>query len=124
MPRRSVTDPDKELERLDKLAGLLDTAIGIPGTRFSIGLDGLAGLIPGIGDTATLAASLWIVYQAGRLGAPTGVVARMLLNVGLDYAIGLVPVAGDLFDIAWKANRRNVRLLRTALGRDRMPGTG
>lgn len=100
------------MQRLQRLADLLDAAIGIPGTRFRIGLDGVIGLLPGIGDGATLVAGLWIVHRAHRLGIPKRLVARMLANVGIDALIGAVPVAGDLFDVFWKANQRNMRLLR------------
>lgn len=103
------------LERLEWLANLLDTAVVIPGTRFRFGLDGLVGLVPGVGDAITTGISFWIVYEARQLGAPLGLVARMIGNVTIDGAFGAVPVVGDAFDIMWKANRRNVALLREHL---------
>lgn len=108
---RTDSEMERELQRLQRLADLLDSALGIPGTRFSIGLDGLIGLVPGIGDSATLVAGLWLVHRAHRLGIPKRLVMRMIANVGIDAAIGAIPVAGDLFDFFWKANQRNMRLL-------------
>jgi hypothetical protein len=108
----------RELERLRKAASLLDTWIRIPGTRLTFGLDGILGfLFPVLGDTATLAAGLWIVARAHRLGIPTPVLMKMLANVGVDYAFGTVPLLGDVFDVFWKANRRNVALLEREIAR-------
>jgi hypothetical protein len=103
------------LERLEWLANLLDTALVLPGTRIRFGLDGLLGLAPGVGDALTTGISLWIVYEAHQLGAPMRLVARMAGNVAVDGLLGAVPVAGDVFDIFWRANRRNVALLRAHL---------
>ena len=108
----------ERIARLDALASLLDTAFFIPGTNIRFGLDGIIGLVPGIGDTVTTALSLWIVYEAHQLGAPAPVLGRMLGNVVLDGVIGAVPVAGDVFDVMWRANRRNVRILREWLDRE------
>ncbi len=106
--------PDEEiaLQRVARLAYWLDDRFRIPGTRRRVGLDGLLGLIPGFGDTATALLASYIVLEAARLGVPRGVIGRMLANVGIDYLIGLVPLVGDLADVAWKANRRNARMLR------------
>jgi hypothetical protein len=121
-------DEELALQRVSRLAYWLDDRFRIPGTRRRIGLDGLLGLIPGIGDTATTLISAYIVLEAGRLGVPKRTIARMLTNVGVDFAIGLVPLAGDLADLAWKANRRNALLLRDHLLADRAgagsPGIG
>jgi len=108
------TDPDiqAELTRLDRLAMLLDARFAIPGTGVRIGIDGMLGLVPGIGDAAPALASLYLVYRASRLRPPARVLVKMLFNVALDWAVGTVPIAGDVFDIAFKANRRNVALLR------------
>ncbi len=108
---------DRELERLDRLATLLDNSIRIPGTGIYIGLDGLVGLIPGFGDALMLLTSLYIVLRALMLGAPLSIVLQMLINVALDFVVGSVPVLGDIFDIAFKANIRNVDLLRNWLSR-------
>src|SRR5687767_9579377 len=98
-------------QRLSQLAWLLDSSIPIPGTRFTIGLDALLGLFPVLGDLLGVLVSSYIVNEAARLGAPRSVLLRMALNVGIEGIIGIVPFAGDVFDAAWKANQRNVRLL-------------
>jgi Domain of unknown function (DUF4112) len=103
------------LQRVARLAYWLDDRFRIPGTRRRIGFDGLLGLIPGIGDTATALIASYIVLEAARLGVPKAMLARMLANVGIDYVLGLVPLVGDLADFAWKANRRNARMLRDHL---------
>jgi Domain of unknown function (DUF4112) len=109
--------PEEEiaLQRVARLAYWLDDRFRIPGTGRRIGLDGLLGLVPGIGDTATTLIAAYIVFEAARLGMPTAMIARMLANIGIDFAIGLVPLVGDLADLAWKANRRNARMLRDHL---------
>jgi hypothetical protein len=106
------TSDESRLRRLDKLAQILDTAFPIPGTRFRVGLDGLLGLIPGVGDTLGAAFSAYIVLEAARLGAPKGILLRMIRNLAVETVVGLVPILGDIFDIAWKANVRNLALLR------------
>lgn len=103
------------MRRLDTFAHLLDRAVRIPGTNWRIGLDGIAGFIPGIGDSVTALVSLYPVLEAWRHGAPPALLLRMLGNVGLDGLVGSVPVAGDLFDVFFKANTRNVALLREHL---------
>jgi len=108
----------ERVARLDALATLLDTAFILPGTNVRFGFDALIGLIPGIGDAITTAISLYIVREAHQLGAPFHVIVRMLANVALDGFIGAVPVVGDAFDVMWRANRRNVRLLREWLARE------
>ena len=104
--------PDaRAVQRLERLARLLDSEFRLPGTRFRFGLDGLVGFIPGIGDAAGLAISSYIVLEAWRLGAPPPILMRMIGNLVVDGAVGAVPIAGDLFDMAWKANKRNMNLL-------------
>ena len=107
------------IARMDALATLLDTALVIPGTNVRFGLDALIGLFPAIGDIITTALSLFIVHEAYQLGAPGHVIARMLGNVALDGVVGLVPLAGDAFDVMFRANVRNVRMLKLWL--DRQP---
>jgi hypothetical protein len=114
---RTASDRRARIARLDKLADLLDTAFTVPGTGIRFGVDSLIGLIPGIGDVATSALGLWIVYEGHQLGAHKHVVARMLGNVAVDATVGAVPLAGDAFDVIWKANRRNLRILREHLAR-------
>ena len=104
-------DSRDALARLRWLAWLLDSSIEIPGTRFKIGLDALIGVIPGLGDVIGVLLSGYIVKEAAKLGVPRTTVARMALNVVIEGLVGMIPLAGDVFDAAWKANQRNVRLL-------------
>lgn len=101
-----------EVERLAKLVRWLDGLVRVPGTKLEFGLDSILGLLlPGVGDALTGAVGLTVVVAAVRRGVPTIVIARMLMNLGIDTALGMVPVAGDVFDLMWKANRRNLELL-------------
>jgi hypothetical protein len=112
------TDPDPPaLRRCRLVARALDDAVRVPGTSFRVGIDPLLGLLPIAGDTVTALASLYVVVEAARLGAPGAVLVRMLLNLALDLVAGSVPVVGDLFDAVWKANSRNVALLERHLDR-------
>ena len=109
---------EERVARLDALATLLDTAFILPGTNVRFGFDALIGLVPGIGDAITTAISLYIVHEARQLGAPAHLILRMLANVAVDGFVGAVPLVGDAFDVLWRANRRNVRLLREWLARE------
>jgi hypothetical protein len=109
----------ERLARLDALSRLFDTAFIVPGTNFRFGLDALIGLVPGIGDAITTAISLYIVNEARALGAPRLLIARMVANVALDGVVGAIPLVGDAFDVAFRANRRNMALLRDHLERTR-----
>jgi hypothetical protein len=100
------------LERLDWMANLMDSAIVLPGTNITVGLDAVIGLVPGVGDTITTVISLWMVKEAHELGAPKHIIARMIGNVALDGLVGAVPLLGDAFDVMFRANRRNIKLLR------------
>jgi hypothetical protein len=102
-------------ERLNWLAWLLDSSIPIPGTRLTIGLDALIGLFPVIGDAVGVVLSSYIVREAAALGAPRSILARMAFSVALEGLVGMIPLAGDVFDAAFKANQRNVRLLNAWL---------
>jgi hypothetical protein len=104
---------EKLIERLRTLTHVLDNAIPIPGTPYRIGLDPLLGLIPGGGDIAGAALSAYIVISAAKLGLPRESLLRMVLNILLEVFVGTVPVLGDLFDVAWKANVKNMELLDT-----------
>lgn len=99
------------IDDLVRLAQLLDNQFVVPGTNFRFGLDSLIGLIPGIGDGVSALISLYIMARAHRLGAPAGLLAKMGVNVAIDTAVGALPIFGDLFDFAFKANVKNVRLL-------------
>jgi hypothetical protein len=105
----------ERIARIDALATLLDAAFVVPGTNIRFGVDALIGLAPGLGDAISTAISLYIVSEARALGAPPTLIARMLANVAMDTAIGAFPLLGDLFDVMWRANLRNVRLLRDHL---------
>jgi Domain of unknown function (DUF4112) len=105
-----TTDPD--LARLDTLAKLLDNQFGIPGTKYRFGIDGLIGLVPYLGDLAGFAVSGVLMRTMVKKGAGPLLMLRMMWNFVLDAVIGIVPVVGDLFDFGYKANRRNVDLLK------------
>ena len=102
---------ERIIRRLRFLARLLDDAVTIPGTNYAIGLDPVIGLAPGVGDAVSLAISGYIIFEGWRLGASRATLTRMVANVAIDALIGLVPVAGDVADVAFKANQRNLRLL-------------
>lgn len=101
----------KHLNRLRTIATILDDAVRIPGTKIRFGLDPLLGLLPGGGDAVTGAVATYAIVLAARLGAPPAVIARMAVNVLVDVATGTIPLLGDLFDVGWKSNRKNVQLL-------------
>lgn len=109
--------PDRiaALDRLERFARLMDTAVRIPGTGIRLGLDSVIGLVPGVGDAVSAAFATWIVAEAARLGVPKRKLARMMVNVLIDAGVGTIPVAGDLFDVAFKANARNFEILREHL---------
>ena len=102
-------------ENLDILSHVLDDFIKIPGTSIRFGLDGIVGLIPGIGDVIGGIASCIILVAAWIRGVPYVTVARMVANVGIEVVVGSIPILGDMFDIAWRANRRNYALLTGSL---------
>jgi Domain of unknown function (DUF4112) len=106
------------LERLDRLSRLLDIAFLVPGTNIRFGVEAILRLVPGIGDAAASALSCWVLYEAYCLGTPPLLLARMIGNVVVEGMAGAVPIAGDLFDIRWRANRRNVGLLREYFERE------
>jgi len=101
--------------RLEFLAWLLDSSIPVPGTRFTIGLDAIVGLVPFIGDLIGVLASSIILAEANRLGVSRSIMTRMAFNVAVEGVVGIVPFIGDIFDAGWKANQKNVRLLTTWL---------
>jgi hypothetical protein len=111
--------PDRvqALHRLEALAQLMDNAFVIPGLNRRVGLDAIIGLVPGIGDAVTTLIQSYVIWEARRLGAPKTLIARMVGNVALDGLVGLIPFAGDAFDAVFKANVRNVKLLRDYLAR-------
>ena len=101
----------QNLRKIRKIAKLLDTAIGIPGTKFRIGLDPILGLIPGGGDLITAAISAYMIYLAARFGLSKKELNKMIANIAIETAIGSIPIAGDIFDAYFKANIRNLEIL-------------
>lgn len=100
------------LKNIDYLARLMDAQFRVPGTNFRFGLDALIGLIPGGGDLSTFAVSGYMLWVMAQNGASGYVLARMVLNVLLDTIIGSIPIIGDLFDMVYKSNMRNLRLMQ------------
>jgi Domain of unknown function (DUF4112) len=107
--------PAPELERLRAVSRLLDNAFTIPGTNVRFGVDALIGLVPGVGDALGALFSSYLILHARRMGAPKSVTNRMIVNVGIDTVVGWVPLLGDLFDVGWKANNKNLALLEQHL---------
>jgi hypothetical protein len=110
-PALPAAERARRLARIKKLAWMLDAAVRLPGTRFRFGLNSLIGLTPAAGDAAMTAVSLYIVYEAYKLGIPKAKIVRMLGNVGIEALAGSVPVLGDAFDATFKANLRNIALI-------------
>ncbi|WP_373652073.1 MULTISPECIES: DUF4112 domain-containing protein [unclassified Schlesneria] len=107
----SNSERQQRIQQLQAIAELLDGQFKLPGTNIQFGLDALIGLVPGIGDFVSGGISIWLVREAQRLGAPKWLIARMMWNVVVDVSVGAVPLVGDVFDAAWKANRKNMALL-------------
>lgn len=103
---------EQSLARLEALAKLMDGAFVIPGTSIRMGLDGFLGLIPGVGDAIGGLVSSYLVWEARKLGAPNWLIARMLANTAVDTVLGSIPFAGDVFDVMFRANMKNMALLR------------
>ncbi len=101
----------KELRKAQDIANLLDTAVKIPVIGVPVGLDFLIGLIPGIGDATMVLAALRIVHLGRKLGVPEHIQSKMMRNVLVDFGLGFIPIVGDIADIFYKANRKNVQLL-------------
>ncbi len=114
----SSDDKEAHLIRLKRFATWLDNCIPIPGTDQRIGLDGIIGLIPVVGDVFTAITALYILSEAWKLGVPKTSLMHMMWNVGTDLVLGAVPVVGDLYDIYLKSNLKNVRLLIDHLERE------
>jgi len=108
----------RRLARIRRVAWLVDAAFRVPGLRFRFGLNSLLGLPPVAGDAALAVVSLYLIYEAARLGVPRAKLLRMLANVGVEVAVGSVPVLGDLLDMVWKANLRNLEIVERHLGVD------
>ena len=111
-PERAVSRQVEIEQNLERLSWLMDDVFRIPVIGWRVGLDALLGLIPGVGDTATTVASLYILTSAVRYRVPKITLLRMGFNLGIDYALGSLPLVGDFFDAWWKSNQKNVELLR------------
>jgi len=109
--RHMSSGQSQRLEALRKASQLLDSAFVVPGTSYRIGLDPILGLVPGLGDLVSPLFAIGILWQARDLAIPRVVQLRMIVNVAIDALLGAVPVMGDLFDFAWKANNMNLALL-------------
>ena len=104
-----------KVNRLRRISRILDNAITIPGTKISFGLDPILGLLPGGGDTITGGVSAYIVVEAARMGLPREILGQMIGNILLDSFAGTIPILGDLFDVGWKSNVKNIKLLEQHL---------
>jgi hypothetical protein len=116
-PDTGVWDQQLHLAELARLAALLDSRYRIPGTQWRFGIDAILGLVPGIGDTLAALPALYLIWRAQQLGVPKRLLLRMIANVAIDTAFGSVPIAGNIFDLFFKASRRNVALLRRHIER-------
>ena len=114
--RTATASAAARLSRLKTIAWAVDGAFRIPGTRFRFGLNSLIGLTPAAGDAVLTGISLYIVNEARKLGVPRDKIARMLANVGVEAAAGLVPILGDMFDMGFKANLRNIAIIEEHFG--------
>lgn len=119
MGPQSAAKTRAEIERLTRLARLLDSRFRLPFVPVRFGLDTIVGLIPGVGDTATALPALYLIYRGYKLGVPRRTLVAMAANVGLDVSVGSIPAIGDAFDLFFKANRRNAHHLQRHL--DRLP---
>ncbi|MDP8920978.1 MAG: DUF4112 domain-containing protein [Pseudomonadota bacterium] len=110
--------PSREdaIARVTMVAKLMDSAFVIPGLNRRVGLDSVLGLVPGIGDALSAALASYIIWEARQLGLPRWKIARMIGNVAVDTTIGAIPLAGDLFDVFFKSNERNLRIIHEHLG--------
>jgi hypothetical protein len=110
-------DPASVRRRVEAMETLLERAFTVPGTGYRIGLDAIVGLVPVLGDLVTTAMGAWIVWEGRNLGMSKFQLARMAGNVGVDTLIGMVPLVGDLFDLAFRSNSRNLRIVKRWLDR-------
>jgi hypothetical protein len=109
-----LTHKQIEIDKgLDGLSHYLDGLFRVPGTTWRFGLDSLIGLVPNFGDTLTFMPSMYILFAGVRYGVPKITLLRMAFNIGLDYVVGMIPFFGDAFDFVWKANKKNMDLIRT-----------
>jgi len=115
-------DPRAVRMRVEALEKLLERAFHIPGTKIPFGLDSIIGLVPVLGDLITAAMGAYIVWEARNLGMSKWQLIRMTANVGIDTAIGAIPIVGDAFDLVWRSNTKNLRIIKKHLDKHH-PGT-
>jgi hypothetical protein len=108
---------EEKLLRLKLLSNRLDEIITIPGTKYKIGIDPIIGTIPIIGDLLGSIISIYILYSGSKMGLSSRIIAKMSLNIGFDFVLGLIPIIGDIFDMGWKANKRNVKLIENNINK-------
>ena len=108
---------EERLLRLKLLSKRLDEIITIPGTKYKIGSDPIIGAIPVVGDLIGSIISIYILYSGSKMGLSTKIISKMCLNIGIDFVFGLIPIIGDIFDIGWKANKRNVKLIENNINK-------
>lgn len=106
---------DPDLEHLNRLASALDNRFRLPGTQIRFGWDTILGLVPGVGDTVTLAPAAWMIWRGHKRGVRKRALAKMMTNTGLDYVIGLIPLIGDIFDVGFKSNLKNIDIMRAEI---------
>jgi hypothetical protein len=123
-PRKPGVSPTPEMESFERMAELMDSKFTIPGTRITFGLDPILSLMPVIGDLITFFISSALIYTMHQHGASRKVVIRMMLNSGLDTIIGAIPLVGTVFDIFYRSNQRNVKLLREHYFEGKHQGSG
>lgn len=114
--RVDAGDNSRRLDRMRRLADSLDSRFRVPGTPVRFGWDSILGLVPGLGDAMTVLPALYMIQQANRMGVRRAALTRMAGNAGIDFAVGSVPVLGDVFDLFFKGHRRNIALLERELG--------
>jgi hypothetical protein len=112
LERYSATEAEESIARLEGLGRLMDGAFVLPGTNIRLGLDVIIGLVPVAGDVVSGVISSYLIWEARQLGAPKWLIARMIANTLLDTAVGAIPVLGDAFDVMFRANMKNMALLR------------
>ncbi|MCC9136751.1 DUF4112 domain-containing protein [Pontibacter silvestris] len=122
--RYTRTPRSEKLKWVDYVVNLMDNQFSFPGTKWRFGLDPILGLFPVVGDLASFSVSAMLVLTMARHGASGKLVALMLLNIALDFTIGSIPVLGNIFDFAFKANERNVRMLRRHYEEGKYQGSG
>ena len=116
------SDPHSVRKRVEAMEQLLERSFHIPGTRIPVGLDSIVGLVPVLGDLVTAAMGAYMIWEARNLGMSKWKLVRMTANVGIDTALGAIPLAGDAFDFLWRSNSKNLRIIKKHLDKHH-PGT-